>query len=77
MIQAKFSLRDTHIQFLAQREQYGFKDKSDVVRTALDHLHEELARQRLCESAELYAEIYAKDDETQEWIDAALSEWPR
>jgi len=47
-----------------------------VVRTALDRLHTALAQQRLCESAELYATVYAEDDETQEWTDAALSEWP-
>ncbi len=76
MIQAKFSLEESHIQFLEQRKQYGFKDKSDVVRTALDHLHAELARQRLRESADLYAETYENDDEMQEWTDTALSKWP-
>ena len=76
MIQAKFSLTDAQIQFLAQRKQYGFKDKSEVVRTALDHLRAELARQLLSESAELYAEVYATESETQEWTNATLSEWP-
>jgi len=77
MIQAKFSLTESHIQFIKQCKQYGFKDKSDVVRTALDRLSTELAQQRLCESAALYAEVYVEDAETQEWTDAALSEWPR
>lgn len=76
MIQAKFSLEESHIQFLAQCKQYGFKDKSDVVRTALDLLHTELVQQRLCESADMYAKVYAEDDETQEWTDAARLEWP-
>ncbi len=76
MIQAKFSLEESHIQFLAHCKRYGFKDKSDVVRTALDRLHTELVQQRLDESADLYAKVYAEDDETQEWTDAALSEWP-
>ena len=76
MIQAKFSLTDAQAQFLAQRKQYGFKDKSEVVRTALDHLQEELIQQRLADSADLYTEIYANDSETQEWTEAALSEWP-
>ena len=76
MIQAKFSLEESHIQFLAQCKRYGFKDKSDVVRTALDRLYTELAQQLLCASADLYAKVYAEDDETQEWTDAALSEWP-
>jgi hypothetical protein len=76
MIQAKFSLEESHIKFLERCRRYGFKDKSAVVRTALDRLYAELAQQSLCESAELYAEIYAEDVETQEWTDAALSEWP-
>ena len=36
----------------------------------------ELVRQRLCESADHYMEIYADDSETQEWTDAELTEWP-
>ena len=76
MIQAKFSLKESHIQFIEQCKRYGFKDKSEVVRTALDHLSSELAKQHLRESAALYAEVYEKDDETQEWTDAALSKWP-
>lgn len=76
MIQAKFSLKESHIQIIEQCKRYGFKDKSDVVRTALDRLSSELARQRLRESAALYAEVYEEDVETQEWTGAALSEWP-
>ena len=76
MIQAKFSLEESHIQFLAQCKRYGFKDKGDVVRTALDRLHTELAQQSLRESADLYAKAYEKDDGMQEWNDAALLEWP-
>jgi Arc/MetJ-type ribon-helix-helix transcriptional regulator len=76
MIQAKFSLKESHIQFIEKSKQYGFKDKSDVVRTALDLLSSELAKQRLRESAALYAEAYEEDDETQECTASASSEWP-
>ena len=76
MIQAKFSLKESQIQFIEQCNRYGFKDKSDVVRTAIDRLYTELTQQRLRESAALYAEVYEEDSETQEWTDAALSEWP-
>jgi hypothetical protein len=75
MIQAKFSLKESHIQFIEQCNRYGFKDKSDVVRTAIDRWITELAQQRVDESAALYAEVY--DDETQELTDAAASEWPK
>ena len=55
MIQAKFSLKESHIQLIEQCQSFGFKNKSDVVRTALDRLFTELARERLRESAALYA----------------------
>lgn len=77
MIQAKFSLEASHIQFLEQCRQYGFKDKSEVVRAALDRLCAALAQQRLSASADLYAEVYENDAETQEWTEAELAQWPR
>ncbi len=76
MHQAKFSLKESNILFLQEYRTYGFKDKSDVVRTALDRLASDLTRQRLRESAALYAEILDEDPETGEWMDAGLSEWP-
>ncbi len=76
MLQAKFSLEESQIQFLAEFKRHGFKDKSAVVRNALDRFRKELTQQRLRESADIYAEVYANDAETQEWTDAALEEWP-
>ncbi len=76
MIQAKFSLKKSHLEFIKQCKQYGFKDKSELARTAIDRLSAELDRQRVQESAALYAEAYAEDRETQDWTEAALSEWP-
>ena len=76
MIQAKFSLKESQIQFIEQCRRHGFKDKSDVVRTALDRLFKELTQQRLRESAALYSEVFEEDEATQEWTEAAQSEWP-
>jgi len=47
-----------------------------VVCTAIDQLFTELTQQHLRESAALYADVYEEDDETREWTDAAMSEWP-
>lgn len=77
MIQAKFSLDESQIQFLNQYSQYGFKDKSALVRTALSHLYTELSLQRLRESADLYAQVYEEDEETRQVTEAALAEWPK
>ncbi len=76
MIQAKFSLEKSQIQFLNQCEVYGFKDKSSVIRTALNRLMEELEHQSLKKSANLYAEVYEEDAEIRELTEAAISGWP-
>ena len=76
MIQAKFSIKESQAQFLENWKAYGFKDKSELVRTALDRLSEQLTRQRLRESADIYAEVYEEDEETRECTDAAQTGWP-
>ena len=77
MIQENFSLEESQLQFLDECRSYGLKDKSAVVRMALDLLRREFAQQRLQESADLYSEICAEDEETQELTAAALPEWPK
>jgi len=76
MIQAKFSLANKHIQFLNQHQHYGFKDKSTLVRAALNQLKQELERQQLEDSADLYAQLYQDDDDLQQITEAALEDWP-
>ncbi len=76
MKQAKFTLEETHIEFLKNFQFYGFKDKSTLVRIALEHLKEELVRKELRKSAELYAVMYEEEVETQELTEAAISGWP-
>lgn len=76
MIQAKFSLEEAQVEFLNQYNKYGFKDKSAVIRAALERLKKELEREKLRSSAELYAELYDKDTELQELTESAIAEWP-
>ncbi|MFQ5652257.1 MAG: hypothetical protein ACE5IY_20195 [bacterium] len=76
MVQAKFSLDETHIRFLNNYKEYGFKDKSEVIRTALDRLLKKIEQEKLKESAELYAAIYDEDEELQDLADSAIAEWP-
>ena len=76
MVQAKFSLSRDQIEFLSQHHTWGFPDKSALVREALDEMKAKLARERLAESARLYAEVYAQEDELRELTDAALADWP-
>ena len=77
MVQAKFSLEEAHIHFLDQYKSYGFKDKSAVIRAALDLLYKKLEKKKLKMSADLYAELYDEDEETKELTEAAISGWPK
>jgi Arc/MetJ-type ribon-helix-helix transcriptional regulator len=74
-IQAKFTLEQSHIDFLEQFKARGFKDKSSIVRLALERLRQEIERQELTESAELYARLYEEDEELQQLTDAAIADW--
>jgi Arc/MetJ-type ribon-helix-helix transcriptional regulator len=75
MIQAKFTLDRSHIDFLEQFKAHGFKDKSSIVRLALEKLRQELEQQELKESAELYARLYEEDEELQQLTDAGIADW--
>jgi len=73
MVQATFSLTKKHTEFLKQHKSYGFKDKSTLVRMALNRLKQELERRQLEDSAELYAQLYQDNDELQQLTEAALN----
>jgi len=76
MQQAKFSLTPPLVDFLGDYRAYGFKDKSSMVRVALQRFREELDLQSLKQSANLYAEIYQEDEELQDLTEMAIQEWP-
>lgn len=76
MRQTKFSCKESQIEFLSNYKNYGFKDKSAMVRESLNLLREKLEAQRLRESAELYAETYMEDSELKVLTDSAVQGWP-
>jgi Arc/MetJ-type ribon-helix-helix transcriptional regulator len=76
MVPTKITLEQSQINFLAQFKELGFKDKSSVVRFALNRLLAELEQQKLERSADLYAEVYAEDVELQELTALAGVDWP-
>ncbi len=76
MLQAKFSVKESHARFLSKYKEYGFKDKSTMLRAAIDQLIRELELERLKQSADLYSEIYFEDDELKEITEEALEGWP-
>lgn len=76
MLQAKFSCKEDQVAFLNSYKEYGFKDKSSMIREALNLLRKERELEKLRESAELYAETYDEDSELKELTAAAVHGWP-
>ena len=76
MQQAKFSLSPPLIEFVSDYQRHGFKDKSSMVRAALMRLKEEINRQSLEQSADLYAEVYSEDADLRDLTDVAVVGWP-
>ena len=76
MPQTKVSLSDEDVDFLTGFQELGYPDKSSLVRAALERFRKELAQERLRQSADLYADIYAADADLQELTDQAIEEWP-
>ena len=76
MLQAKFSVKETQARFLNNYRAYGFKDKSSMLRAAINHFKKEFELKRLIESADLYSEIYSDDKGLKEITETAVTEWP-
>ncbi len=76
MVQTNVKIEDTQAEFLNHYSQYGFKDKSELVREALNRLKNDLEEKSLRESAELYAEIYRNDADLQNLTESALLDLP-
>jgi hypothetical protein len=74
MLQTKFSIKESQADFLNNFKSHGFKDKSAMLRTAIDLFKNKL--EDLKRSADLYAEIYSEDEDLKELTDAAAAEWP-
>lgn len=76
MMQTKFSIHEDQAVFLNNYKDYGFKDKSAMMREALNLLKRERERQILRQSADLYAEVYNEDSDLKPLTSSALSGWP-
>jgi hypothetical protein len=77
MLQAKFSVKETQVHFLSNFKAYGFKDKSSMLRAAIDHFKKEMELESLKNSADLYSEIYFEDDDLKELTETAIIGWPK
>ncbi len=77
MQQAKISFDEHHIKILNKYQELGFKDKSSLVRSAIDDFIKSVEKQKLAKSAKLYAEIYKEDSELRDLTNSAIEDWPK
>jgi Arc/MetJ-type ribon-helix-helix transcriptional regulator len=76
MIPTKVILEQSQLDFLAQFKNFGFKDRSSLVRSALNQLQQQMELQELERSADLYTEVYEEDLHLQELTALAVADWP-
>lgn len=76
MHQVKVSLSDEQVEFLGRHRSHGFRDRSELVRAALEGYRREVERRELEESADLYLEIYDQDQVLKSWTEDAARNWP-
>ena len=76
MLQAKFSVEESQSHFLKNFKVYGFRDKSSMLRAAIDHFKTKIELESLRKSADLYSEIYSEDDDLKELTEIAITGWP-
>ncbi|MEJ2748396.1 MAG: hypothetical protein P8183_10880 [Anaerolineae bacterium] len=76
MLQTKVSLDEDQMRFIKRHKKYGFRDRSALVREALSRFQQELERQALVASADLYAELYDEDEELVNLTESAIEGWP-
>ena len=76
MHQIKLSLQDSQVEFLGRHQAYGFRDRSELVRKALEVFQREIEQKELEESARLYARLYEEDREAKQWVASSAEDWP-
>lgn len=77
MQQAKISFEENQIKILNKYREYGFKDKSSLVRSAIEEFIKSVEKQKLIKSANLYAEIYNENSELKDLTNSAIEDWPK
>jgi hypothetical protein len=77
MQQAKISFDESQIKILNKHKELGFKDKSSLVRSAMEEFIKSAERQKLTKSGKLYAEIYKEDKELMDLTNSAIEDWPK
>lgn len=76
LVETLIRIEDTEAQFISDYEKLGFQSERELLTKALALLKKSLEQQQALEaSAELYAEVFETDEETQDWTYDAVKSW--
>ena len=69
-------LKEHQANFVREHAEYGYQSSDDLINEALASFQKAIDRHKvLLQSATLYAELYAEEEELQEWTAAASENW--
>lgn len=77
-LSANFKVNKEEITLLQSYTLLGFKSSDDLFSYALDLLRKEIEeqkKQKIIESAELYAQLYEEDEDVKEWTNSSNQDW--
>ncbi len=77
-LSANFIVSKEEIDLLQNHELLGFESADDLFSYALNLLRleiEEQKKQKIIDSAELYAQLYEEDEAAKEWINSSNQDW--
>ena len=75
MTQTEINFEENQVEFINKYSELGFKDKSSLVRKAIDEFRKSLEEKNLINSANLYAEIYKQDEELKDLTNSSIEDW--
>ena len=76
IIAQNIKINRIQVEFLRKYRDFGFKDENELITQALKLLQKKIEKNKgLRASADLYAELYEQDKETQFLTESAINDW--
>ena len=76
IIAQNIKINRRQVEFLRKYRDFGFNDENELITQALKLLQKKIEKNKeLKASADLYAELYEQDKETQLLTESAINDW--
>ncbi len=76
IIAQNIKINRRQVEFLRKYRDFGFNDENELITQALKLFQKKIEKNKeLKASADLYAELYEQDNETQLLTESAINDW--